>query len=86
MHVDRSTRCCIYPATVVGETTRKFEHVESFVIQHCQEHVAVRWYFLEYETPHDGMGEKLARSALIWRKASARKKPMLQTHGERRQR
>jgi hypothetical protein len=52
-HVDRTTRCRIYPATVIAETTWKFERVESFAIQHCQEHVAVRWYSLEYEMPHE---------------------------------
>ena len=53
VNVDRATRYCVYPTPIVAEAARKFEGVESFVIWHCQEHVAVRWYSLEYEMPHE---------------------------------
>jgi hypothetical protein len=35
VNVDRATRYCVYPTPIVTEAARKYERVESFVIQHC---------------------------------------------------
>ena len=45
-------RFCVDPAAIVAEATWKVERVKTVVIQYRQDHIAVRWSFLEDEMPH----------------------------------
>jgi hypothetical protein len=52
VYFNRAARRCVDPPTIVTSTAWKFERVEAFVIEHCQEHVVVFWYCFKDEMPH----------------------------------